>query len=141
MPTWGTLITLLVHLVPGESFVNSALTMMTMTIRMMRIKPARTTSHHLRASVSPSSIAMTSMMSTRLEEQTIMLNSCFLCLLLNKVSHAFQIVFSNSIFSETYRSTTTKLSAATVIITVAATTTNLATATATTAAKASTTDL
>ena len=107
-----------------------------------RIKPTRTmTSYHLRASDSPSGFAMTLMVLTRLEKQTMTLNSHFLCLLLNEVSHALQIVFSNSICPETCRSTATNLAAATVTVTVAATTTNLAAATTTAVAKATTTAL
>jgi hypothetical protein len=67
------------------------------------------------------------------------MNSCFLCLLLNEVSHALQIVFSNSIRPEMYRSTTTNLAAATVTVTVATTTTNLTATTATAVAKATAT--
>ncbi len=54
LPTWGILFTLLVHLVPGGSFVDGALTMTTMTITMTRIKPTRMTFDHLRGSNSPS---------------------------------------------------------------------------------------
>jgi hypothetical protein len=53
LPTWGTLFTLLIHLVPWGSFVDGALTTTTITITMMKIKPTRMTSHHLSASNSP----------------------------------------------------------------------------------------
>ncbi len=69
------------------------------------------------------------------------MNFCFLCLLLNKISLAWPIVFSNSIWPETSSSTTTNLAAATVTITVAATSTNLTAAIATLVPKATATAL
>jgi hypothetical protein len=44
LPTWGTLFTLLIHLIPGRSFVDDALTMTRMTITTTRIKLTRMTS-------------------------------------------------------------------------------------------------
>jgi hypothetical protein len=73
LPTWGRLFTLLVHLVPGGSFVDGTLTTTTMTITMMRIKPTRMTLGHLRVSDSSSGFAMTLTISTRLEERTMTL--------------------------------------------------------------------